>query len=222
MTRSPIFQQNHYQAIEEQIKTFLNSQKDFLSGRTVSSPRAVGDAVQNLLEDSFGKLLKEHIDKYSSQFARRSMADLAFSDKYGFYHVVDTKTHRLDTVFNMPNLTSVERLARYYEDDKNYFDLLMVDYSSNELHLDVEKVHFIPIEYLDWKCLTIGALGWGQIQIANSNNIMIDTKSTRKKWMLALCDRLAEFYPGEITKIGERIEYFKRVRDYWLKKNDKD
>lgn len=39
------------------------------------------------------------------------MADLAFTDKEGIYSVVDVKTHREDTRFNMPNLTSVERLA---------------------------------------------------------------------------------------------------------------
>lgn len=46
------------------------------------------------------------------------MADLAFTDKEGFYSVVDVKTHRADTKFNMPNLTSVERLARFYSDPK--------------------------------------------------------------------------------------------------------
>ena len=56
------------------------------------------------------------------------MADLAFEDSEGFYYVVDVKTHRHDTKFNMPNLTSVERLARFYEDDKNYFVLLFVSY----------------------------------------------------------------------------------------------
>jgi len=56
------------------------------------------------------------------------MADLAFTDKDGFYYVVDVKTHRLDTKFNMPNLTSVERLARFYEEDVNYFSLLKIDY----------------------------------------------------------------------------------------------
>jgi len=220
MKQSPIFEKGQYKAIEETIMGFLNSQKDFLSGRTVTSPRAVGDALQSLLEESFGKLLAEHIKEYSSNFARRAMADLAFTDKYGFYHVIDTKTHRLDTVFNMPNLTSVERLARYYEDDKNYFDLLVIAYSPKKLHLNVQKVYFVPIEYLDWDCLTIGALGWGQIQIANSNNIIVDPEQTRKKWMLALCDRLMEFYPNEISKIGERIEHFKKVREFWLHKKE--
>ena len=36
---------------------------------------------------------------------------------------------------------------------------------------------------LDWSCLTVGALGWGQIQIKNSNNIVISEQYTKKQWM---------------------------------------
>jgi hypothetical protein len=73
---------------------------------------------------------------------------------------------------------------------------------------------------LAWTCLTIGALGWVQIQIANANVIKINAKYSRKKWMLELCDVMLEFYPREIGKIGERINYFKRVRREWEKKSD--
>ena len=36
--------------------------------------------------------------------------------------------------------------------------------------------------------------------------------------MLELCDTLFEFYPGEIEKAKERIEYFKKVKKYWQTK----
>jgi len=155
------------------------------------------------------------ITKISSSFARRSMADLAFDDIAGNYYVVDIKTHNLNTNFNMPNLTSVERLARYYGDMKNYFVLLLISYTINEDVLIFKKCFFLPIEYLDWSCLTLGALGWGQIQIANSNHIKIELTNTKKKWMLQLCDALDLFYPNEITKITQRADYFKDIRRYW-------
>jgi hypothetical protein len=79
---------------------------------------------------------------------------------------------------------------------------------------------FVPIEYLDWSCLTLGALGWGQIQIANSNNINIEFTTTRKIWMLQLCDALDLFYPNKISKITHRIDYFKNIREYWEKQPD--
>lgn len=148
------------------------------------------------------------------------MADLAFKDKYGFYYIVDVKTHRTDTKFNMPNLTSVERLARFYEDDTNYFTLLIISYHITETRAIVTNVHFTPIEFLGWDCLAIGALGWGQIQIANSNYITINSQYSRKNWMLELCNELLEFYPREITKIGRRIEYFKKIQAVWEAKQE--
>jgi len=218
--KSSIFYTDKYKEIAERIKTFLNGQKDFLSARTLNSPRAVGDAIENIIADNFQKILGDLVGEYSSSFARRAMADLAFTDKEGFYYVVDVKTHRLDTKFNMPNLTSVERLSRFYEEDVNYFLLLKIDYQIEGTKAVIKHVTFAPIEFFDWDCLTIGALGWGQIQIANANVVNLIPKNSRKKWMLELCDTLFEFYPKEIGKITERIDHFKKIRKFWEKKKE--
>jgi len=214
---SKIFYSATHERIAAAVKKFLNSQKDFMSVGTSSSPRAAGDAIEELLSKNFGAILGNLAKDYSSSFARRAMADFAFYDNDGFYNVVDVKTHRLETSFNMPNLTSIERLSRFYEDDKNYFVILNIAYSLKGTHIEIKEVHFVPIEFLSWNCLTIGALGWGQIQIANSNTIEIVPQS-RKKWMLQLCDALAEFYPHEISKITERIKHFEKIKKFWLKK----
>src|SRR3990167_3127505 len=194
--KSKIFHSATYQEIENKIIKMMNSQEDFLSDTSTSSPRAAGDAIQSILSENFESILGENCGEYNSTFARRAMADIAFTDKNKLYYVVDVKTHRVDTHFNMPNLTSVERLARFYEDDKNYFVILNVAYRLERTRVKVEKVHFVPIEFLAWDCLTIGALGWGQIQIANSNVIHVIPQS-RRKWMIQLCDTLIEFYPNE-------------------------
>ena len=218
MPKSKIFYTDVYKELEKKIKIFLNKQTDFLSPRTVNSPRAVGDAIENILVENFGTILGDLSKEYSSQFARRAMADLAFADKDDFYYVVDVKTHRIDTKFNMPNLTSVERLSRFYEDDKNYFTVLKVNYKVENPKVVVYKVTFVPIEFLSWNCLTLGALGWGQIQIANANNVTVLPKNRRKNWMIEMCDNLLDFYPKEILKINERIDYFEKVKKYWQEK----
>lgn len=215
--RQSIFHSDAHEVIEKRILDFLNGSQDFLSPRTLQSPRAAGDALQEVIGDKFRELANEYCSDYSNDFARRSMADLAFTDTFGNYHIVDVKTHREDTKFNMPNLTSVERLSRFYEDDINFFSLLIIKYRIEGASLVVSEVTFKPIEFLDWKCLTIGALGWGQIQIANSNNILIK-ENTRKDWMLELCDTLLEFYPKEIEKIGGRIKRFEEIKKTWLSK----
>jgi len=214
--KSGLFYTNRYEAVQERIRQFLNEREGFLSANTIDSPRAVGDAIQDILSESFQSLLgPDPCATYSSHFARRAMADLAFEDREGFYYVVDVKTHRLSTKFNMPNLTSVERLARFYEDDKNYFVVLLLAYDVEGLRAVVEKVRFVPIEFLGWDCLTIGALGWGQIQIANSNIVTIVPQYSRKMWMLELCDTMLEFYPKEIAKIDKRMQRFRRIRTEW-------
>ena len=218
--RSTFFYDRHNDRVAALIKDQLNAVPEFLSERTAPSTRATGDAIQDLIADKFETLLGEWCQEYSSDFARRAMADVAFEDKEDFYCIVDVKTHREGTSFNMPNLTSVERLSRLYENDKNIFSLIMVRYALNGNRVEVADVLFQPIEFLDWKCLTIGALGWGQIQIADSNRIVVNHGYSRKDWMLALCDTMFEFYPREIFKIEERIERFRKVRRFWDEKED--
>lgn len=217
---SKLFLAENRQKIENTVINLLNSNQ-LMNYNTVNSPRAVGDAVQGFLEKNISQCLpNDLVTKINTSFARRSMADLAFEDITGNYYVVDIKTHNLTTSFNMPNLTSVERLARFYGDSKNYFVLLLGSYTIQDEQLLFKECLFVPIEYLDWSCLTLGALGWGQIQIANSNIINIELTNTRKKWMLQLCDALDLFYPNEISKITHRIDYFKNIREYWENQPD--
>jgi hypothetical protein len=195
--KSEIFYTNSYKDIENKVISFLNSYPDFLSRDTVSSTRATGDAIEHILEENFQGILGKFSKEYSGKFARRAMADLAFTDQKDLYYVVDVKTHRLETKFNMPNLTSVERLARFYEDDTNYYAMLVVAYNVvSDVRIHIKMVHFVPIEFLSWKCLTIGALRSGQIQIANANKIIVNQGYSRKKWMLELCDVLFDFLPS--------------------------
>src|SRR5258708_32069405 len=214
--KSRLFFTQERMNVERRISDFINKQKSFLSARTIGSPRAVGDALQDLLANHLAELVgEEFCMNYSSDFSRRSMADMAFDDSESCHYVVDVKTHRLGTAFSMPNLTSVERLAKFYDEDANYFVILLIPYEVGGADVRASNVTFVPIEFLDWSCLTIGALGWGQIQIANANRIKVNDGYSRKIWMLELCARLLEFYPRELSKIGRRIEYFQTIQKSW-------
>jgi hypothetical protein len=220
MKKSRIFHTDRSREIQQKTKDLLNGYPDFLSASTARSTRAFGDAVEGILGEHFQKIVGDDCAEYSATFARRSMADIAFKDKDDLYYVIDVKTHREDTKFNMPNLTSVERLARFYEEDSNFFALLLVKYTMEGTHATISDVLFAPIEFLDWDCLTVGALGWGQIQIANSNRICLRPQYSRKKWMLELCDIMSEFYPREITKIQTRMKEFEHLKEFWECKDE--
>jgi hypothetical protein len=218
--KSRLFHSEEFHKVENRVRDLINRSADFLSKNTAHSPRAAGDALENLIAGEFDKILESHCGEYSTNFARRAMADIAFKDPDGLYCIVDVKTHRVDTNFNMPNLTSVERLARFYEDDSNYYSVLLIRYEVQGMKVNALDVKFVPIEFLGWDCLTIGALGWGQIQIANSNSIAVNPGYSRKKWMLEFCDVMLEFYPKEIVKIGERISRFEHIREFWESKTE--
>lgn len=218
--KSSFYYDGHYLGVADKIRDYINSTPEFLSQETARSTRAVGDALESLVAEKFSAFLGDWCTEYSNDFARRAMADLAFTDKEGYYCVVDVKTHREDTKFNMPNLTSVQRLARFYESDLNIFSLIMIRYTVEHTKVTAREVIFAPIEFLNWECLTVGALGWGQIQIANSNNIRLIDSYSRKKWMLQLCNTLLDFYPKEIMKIQERMGRFNEVKAYWESRED--
>jgi hypothetical protein len=92
----------------------------------------------------------------------------------------------------------------------------MIKYEVQKISVFVRDVIFIPIEFLDWDCLRIGNLGWGQIQIKNSNIIKISPGYSRKEWMIQLCGLLFEFYPKEAEKMmNNRIERFRGVKQFW-------
>ena len=96
----------------------------------------------------------------------------------------------------------------------------MVKYRIEGTNLRATEVVFSPIEFLDWGCLTIGALGWGQIQIANSNVITVNDGYSRKDWMLQLCNTMLDFYPAEILKIQDRSNHFLNLRYQWESRED--
>lgn len=195
--------------------------RHIVNGRSLHSPRAVGDAIQEFLGEQNGLrrcLPQNMLHSFENDFERRSMEDMAFYDVNHRYYAVDCKTHNLSTVFNMPNLISVRRLANFYKNDTNVFCILIVEYEVKDNYISYTNCHFKPIEAFSWDCLTIGALGWGQIQIANANVLKFEKKIGRKTWMLQLCDYLDTFYDEEIYKIEERKLWFKDIKEYWKQK----
>ena len=97
---------------------------------------------------------------------------------------------------------------------------MLIRYSIEGIHLTVSEVIYAPIEFLDWDCLTVGALGWGQVQIADAKEIRVKERYSRKRWMLQLCEVMMEFYPREIAKIRDRMDRFDQVKAYWETRED--
>ena len=129
----------------------------------------------------------------------------------------------------MPNLTYVDRLFRFYEDDKNIFSLIMVKYALEGNRVQASDVLFEPIEFLDWGCLTVnaGTTELGQIEISDSNHIVFNYGYSRKEWMLTLCksmymlwDKLHFEFPKERFGIEEILRRLLNLQIFWMRKPD--
>lgn len=214
-----IINKKSFENIREKLLEVLNSADEFTNPKIISSPRSIGDLVQAFIGESLPNLLPQgSIKDYKSDFPRRALQDIAFYDQKDNYYIIDVKTHNKSTDFNMPNLISVKRLSELYRNDKNVFIILLAEYVEKDGRAYFEDVKFAPIENFSWTCLTLGALGWGQIQISNANKIVIDYNIARKTWMLNLFEKMKSFYPKEIAKLKNRMSYFVQMKKFWDEK----
>ncbi|WP_153724003.1 hypothetical protein [Heliorestis convoluta] len=208
---SSVYDSDFYKDVETKVQDLINKYSKMLSSQTINSPRSIGDSLQDILSDEFQAILGDKCKDFSTSVTRRSLEDLKFTDTEGYTHWVDVKTHNLDTKFSMPNLISVKRLAELYKEDSNYFALLLIDYKVQQGKLEVTKVMFFPIEFLSWESMSIGALGWGQLQITDSNRVKILDQNCREKWIGEFKTNVLRFYRNEMNKIGQRVTYFEAL-----------
>lgn len=201
--------------IEVRLQEDFSVSPEKLSANTARSPRAAADAIETRIVARFPDICGFDCHQFSAAPSRRSVQDFSFNDAEGYKYLIDVKTHRSDTSFSMPNLISVERLFELYEDPEVFLVLLLVRYEVQAEIIRCHQVTMFPIEFLDLSCLTFGNLGKGQIQIKNSNKVLLNPGLSRREWMIQLCDRLLEFYPAEKLKLDKRIAKAERERQRW-------
>ncbi len=215
MMSSTPFSRAQTKAIQNKIKRCLERERVELTRETEESTRAAGDAIQKAVSSKLENILGKACKEYKIDASRKAFSDMQFMGNSDIYCAVDVKSHNLDSEFNMPNLTSARRLIKFYDENKRCFILLIVEYTVNDKIIVPQKVVFVPIEHLDWGCLTIGALGWGQVQIRDSKKIKINRKQTKRQWVLRLCINMIDFYSSEQKKIVARRNEFKKKKAVW-------
>lgn len=214
---SNIFQGNNYDKVYNNLYSYCNIIKNevILTDDTISSVRTAGDSIEHKicsnLPDALGK---EFVDDFTLPSSRKSMEDVKFTVS-GCEYTIDVKTHNIDTKFNMPNLTAVTNILKYFEDPSFNLMILLLSYKVDitNMNLHIENILFEPLEHLSWQCLTVGNLGWGQVQIANTKNIIVDKTVTRQEWLMDFCERTISFnqklVESILTKRITKIEQFK-------------
>lgn len=173
-----------------------------------NEPRVVAENVKMICRQEFNNCLPAGTISLnlSDDLSRHSMGDINVTDCDGCNYYIDIITHNLDTNFNMPNITSISRLSKYYSvnNPSSFFLILMIEYNINALGINFQSVQLFAIENISWDCLRIGSLGTGQIQLKNSNTIIIDYKLSREIWMSEFYRQAEIYYANEISKAQER------------------
>jgi|APGre2960657404_1045060.scaffolds.fasta_scaffold01623_9 hypothetical protein len=189
--------------LNQDIQNLLHSHLlPFMADESLSH-RAVGDMIEHLSS----KIIS---NQYQAQFtkskSKKSVDDFSISvDK--IKHLFDIKSHHInESGFSMPNLISVKRLIKLLKDEELTLNYIFIDYKRKEGKVEIAEIKIIPIWELDWNCLSIGALGYGQIQISNKNKPIITTQIGRNEWKNILKKQVINFYCKQIVKYEKQMK----------------
>tara|TARA_R100000908_G_C3738720_1_gene135825 strand:+ start:345 stop:947 length:603 start_codon:yes stop_codon:yes gene_type:complete len=161
--------------------------------------------IADIIEQDVSKIilnLKSRIIKESYEAkSKRSIEDVGLITNDYDDVKIDIKTHDIESELSMPNLISIARLKKFYENDRNLLVYVFVKYINHGNNVQVTQVRVKPIEQINWECLTIGNLGKGQLQITDMNKISFQNFMTRKDWMERLSYDAVIYYQKLIDKI---------------------
>jgi hypothetical protein len=188
-------------------KVFL----DYLNSKTKEelnlneSVRAIGDKVSSIIANRIEVIFKKYITEFRVLHNSKKICNVIVKDNSENQYYIDIITHNITKDFVRPNITTVKNIERLYKNSQNIFLILLVHYNPNLNENFFTKVQLFPIEWLSWECLDIGALGNGQIQIKNSNNIVVNYDCSKNIWNKEFKNRLMSFYTKQQEKIHKRI-----------------
>ena len=75
--RSRFYYEGHNKQVAVKIREYINASPNLLSPQTAGSPRAAGDALENLVAQEFDSFLGDWCSECSRDFSRRAMEDVA-------------------------------------------------------------------------------------------------------------------------------------------------
>ena len=163
--------------------------------------RGIADIIEVIVSDIILNLKDQSIKESYEAKSKRSIEDVGLITTDYDDIKIDIKTHDSESDLSMPNLISISRIKKFYENDKNLLLYVFVKYHTDNNSIHISEVIVKSIEQIDWGCLTIGNLGKGQLQITNMNDISFNDFLSRKDWLERLSYDVIIYYRSLINKI---------------------
>lgn len=184
---------------QETLYRILKDAKLKIDPKLANHQRACAELIEEFVQDNLIRCIPNTIKSYEEAKTAKALADISCYDEEDNYYAFDVKTHNV-AKWGMPNIVSYKKLDKFYKESKNFFVLILVNYSvdSDGIISPDDKLTVCLIESIPWKFLTVqGTLG--QIQIINSNKYSVLPAPFRPAWM-------DEFYHE--VQIGIRKKIF--------------
>ena len=166
--------------------------------------RGVADIIEKYICEQITKIDNKELIIEQSK-TKRSLEDVQIKNNQELYKI-DIKTHDLNSDFSMPNLISVDRLKKFYENNNNHLMYIIISYTTNNNITQIKNIEIRYIEELSWEILGIQNLGKGQLQIKNMNNELIFVEPNREEWINTLKQNMIKFYKKQIIKTQKLID----------------
>ena len=190
------------------MKKIINNKLNDSIGKSFNTTnlqqRGVADVIEKYICEQIIKIDNKELIIEQSK-TKKSLEDVQIKNNQELYKI-DIKTHDLNSDFSMPNLISVDRLKKFYENNNNHLMYIIISYTTNNNITQIKNIEIRYIEELSWEILGIQNLGKGQLQIKNMNNELIFVEPNREEWINTLKQNMIKFYKKQIIKTQKLID----------------
>lgn len=115
--------------------------------------------------------IETHVrEKYGQNATtRKAIGDFMLTDS----HAINVKSNNVDKQNYSPNMISIKKMHEWVFERRHELSFVFVDYSVRDGKLEILKESgLVPIEHIDWNCLSIEAQGYGVIQLCRPLNVI--------------------------------------------------
>ena len=159
------------------------------------------------MKDTYEKIEEIIAQKYGcSTTSRKNIGDFMLSAQ----EAVDVKSNNIHKNNFSPNMVSAKKVYDYLMED-NLLYFVFVDYElKNNKIIVVEETDLIPINYIDWSCLTIQCQGNGVIQKSGPLKVVMQSLES---WIVGLKNAYSNYIEKERTKLLNLEKHLQLIKN---------
>ncbi|GAO27840.1 hypothetical protein JCM15548_14697 [Geofilum rubicundum JCM 15548] len=121
---------------------------------------------------------------------------------------VNVKSNNVDKNNYSPNIISAKRLIKWLKQNGNELYFIFVNYKkTDDGVIVIDDSGLIPVQHINWECLTIEAQGWGVIQMVGE--LKIDKNQDMKGFFRGMKTAYEKYMDKETRKMAKIREMIK-------------